>query len=261
MVTAPNLPSPRPLPAWGWGVLGLTFTIAIWEGLAQAHIVSPGSLPTFSATATRFIEFLGDPEFFDFLGHSLIAWTFGLFAATLIAIPGGIFIGLSATAFNFVRVVIESIRPVPPIVLLPLALLIIGGGVLYQTTLIVQGAMWPLLITTSYAIRNVDPVVSDTARAFRLTSFQTLFFVRIPAALPELATGLKLAAATAFAVTVVSEILGGAKGIGTQLMIAGSGGDTITVYAVTIVAGVVGLTISFIFGALEKRFLAWKISA
>ena len=68
---------------------------------------------------------------------------------------------------------------------------------------------------------------------------------------------MRLAAATAFGVTLVSEILGGARGLGTILMTAQSGGDVVTVYAVTIVAGVVGLGIATVFGLLERRLPGW----
>jgi ABC-type nitrate/sulfonate/bicarbonate transport system permease component len=245
----------RPLlPLVGVGVVAVS-----WEVATRMGAVSTTVLPRPSDTLSELVALLESAQFWSYLLLTLRAWGLGMVIAATIALPLGIWFGLSDRAYRFVRLPLEAIRPVPPIVILPLALLALGGGLAFQSALIVQGAMWPLLVTVVYGIRTTEAVTLDTARSFRLGSWRTLAFVRLPAAAPLIGSGLRLAAATAFAVTIVSELLGGARGIGTVLMIAESGGNVITVYAVTIVAGLVGLMIATVFGLAERRLLGWQV--
>ena len=152
----------------------------------------------------------------------------------------------------------EALRPIPPIVILPLALLVLSGGVGFKVLLIAQGALWPLLIQTSYGVRDVDAVVLDTARSFRLGPVRRILFVRIPAALPIVATALRLAAATAFAVSLATELVGGAPGLGQLLVVATSGNNLPQVYALTLAAGLFGLLVAGLFGAVQRPLLRWQ---
>jgi ABC-type nitrate/sulfonate/bicarbonate transport system permease component len=239
-------------------VVGLGIVLLGWEVAVRGGLVSTTVMPTMSDTAGRLAELVSTGSFWPYLLATLRAWALGLLIASSIALPLGILLGLNDRAYRFVRLPLEAVRPVPPIVILPLALLAIGGGVTFQAVLIVQGALWPLLISVTYAIRETEPVALDTARSFHLGAWRTLAFVRLPSAAPLIGSGLRLAAATAFAVTLVSEILGGARGLGTMLMTAQSGGDVTTVYAVTIVAGLVGLGIATVFGLVERHLPGWS---
>ncbi|MDO9486256.1 MAG: ABC transporter permease subunit [Actinomycetota bacterium] len=242
-------------------LIGIFVIASVWEIGTTRGWVNTNSVPTLHETVARTYELLVNSEFYEYLGGTLQAWAVGLAWAVVLAIPLGIVFGLNYWAYSFIRLPLEAIRPVPPVVILPLALLIIGGGLRFQATLIFQGAFWPLLITVIYAIRSTDAVSLDTARSFRFGLLRTVAFVRLPAAAPLIGSGLRLAAATAFGVTLVTEILGGASGIGTQLMIAQSGGDATSVFAVTIIAGIVGLIISGAFGKIEKSFLSWQVAS
>lgn len=239
-------------------VAGVGIALIAWDLAVRSGLLSQTVVPTVSDTASRLGELVTTGALWPFLMATLRAWITGLTIAVILALPIGILLGLSEPAYRFCRVPLEAIRPVPPIVILPLALLAIGGGIAFQSTLIVQGALWPLLIVVTYAIRDTEPVALDTARSFRLGGWRTLLFVRLPSAAPLIGSGLKLAAATAFAVTLVTEILGGARGIGTMLMTAQSGGDVTTVYAITVVAGLVGLGIAIAFGIIERSMPGWK---
>lgn len=237
---------------------GVTVVVVAWEAVTRSGLVTSTLMPTFTDTVAELGNLLATGTFRESLLLTLRAWAVGLLIAASIGIPLGIALGLSDRAYRFVRIPLEAIRPVPPIVILPLALLTLGGNIAFQATLIIQGALWPLLVTITYAVRDVDATTLDTARSFRFSPTRTLLFVRLPAALPLMASGLRLAAATAFAVTLVTELVGGAHGLGTVMMIGQSGGDVVRVYAVTLVGGLVGLAIAFAFGLAEKRVLRWQ---
>jgi ABC-type nitrate/sulfonate/bicarbonate transport system permease component len=242
-----------------WPAATFLLVLAVaWEAAPRLGLVSPSSVPTLSAVLGDLVRVIADPAVWRALALTVRTWVFGLVVGAALAIPLGVVLGLRHGVYEVVRVPLEAIRPIPPIVILPLALLVLGGGVAYQVVLVVQGAMWPLLIQTAYAVRHVDATVLDTARSFRLGRRRTLLWVRLPAAAPAVVTGLRLAAATAFAVTVVTELVGGARGVGALMMIAQSGGDVVRVYALTVLIGILGLAITAGFARLERRLLVWQ---
>ena len=236
-------------------ISGLVAVLAAWTVGRRVGLVPRESIPTIGDTLRELRTFAGQGEFWSRLAQTGQSWFVGLLVATVIAVPLGLLIGTSQFMQRFTRVTIEALRPIPPIVMLPLAILVLKGGLGFKVILIVQGALWPLLIQTIYGVRTTDPVALDTAKSFRLGTFRRLFLVRLPAAAAPIATGLRLAAATAFAVSLVTEIVGGAKGLGAFMIVAQTGGNAPAVFALTIVAGLYGLLIATVFGLLERRVL------
>lgn len=239
--------------------LGVAGLLIAWAALtAGAGVVPADVLPTPSDTFAAATSLVQEGEFWTGLRLTLVSWAVGLTVSAVIAIPAGVILASSERAFSVVRVPLEAMRPVPPIVVLPLALLVLGGGLTFKVVLIAQGALWPLLIQTLYGVRGVDPVTLDTARAFRFGRLRTLLRVQLPAASPTIVTALRLAAATAFAVCIVCELVGGASGTGNLLVLASSGNDLPRIFALTFVIGVVGLGIGAAFTAAERRLLHWS---
>ncbi|MBG0566411.1 ABC transporter permease [Actinoplanes aureus] len=233
--------------------LGIAGAAGLWESATRSGLVAPTDVPTLTSTVTALGDLLGSVPFWVAIGDTVRSWALGLVASAAVAIPLGLAIGASERAWRFVRIPVEALRPIPPIVILPLALLILHGGITFKIMLIMQGALWPLLIQTSYGVRDIDRVVLDTARSYRLGWWRRVVFVRLPAALPIVASALKLAAASAFAVALVTELIGGAPGLGQLLVVAAGGNDLPRVYALTLVAGLFGLLVAAAFGALQRR--------
>jgi ABC-type nitrate/sulfonate/bicarbonate transport system permease component len=233
--------------------LGIAGAGALWEAATRSGLVATTDVPTLSSTLAALGDLVGSVTFWTALGDTVRSWALGVLASAAIAIPLGLAVGASERTWRFVRIPVEALRPIPPIVLLPLALLVLQGGIEFKVVLIMQGALWPLLIQTSYGVRDLDAIVLDTARSYRLGWWRRVVFVRLPAALPIVASALKLAAAAAFAVALVTELIGGAAGLGQLLVVAASGNDLPRAYALTLVAGLFGVVVAAVFGALQHR--------
>ncbi|WP_412745352.1 ABC transporter permease [Krasilnikovia sp. MM14-A1004] len=238
--------------------VGLAGAAGLWEVTTRSGLVATTDVPTLSSTLTAFGGLLGSAVFWTATGDTVRSWALGLLVSAAIAIPVGLAIGASDRAWRFIRVPVEALRPIPPVVVLPLALLILSGGIGFKVFLIAQGVIWPLLIQTSYGVRNVDTVVLDTARSYRLDWWRRIVFVRLPAALPMVVIALQIAAATAFAIALATELIGGAPGLGQLLVVASSGDDLPRVYALTLAAGVFGLFVAVTFGALHRLVVAGR---
>lgn len=236
---------------------GLLAVAAAWQAATVSGLVPQTIAPTFTATLADLGTLLGDPEFWRQVQATLRSWALGLLLSILIAVPLGVLLGTGPRTYAFFRLPIESLRPIPPVVILPLALLLLGGDILFKVVLIAQGVVWPLMVQTAYGVRTTDPVTLDTATAFRIGRLRRTFLFRLPSAAPMIATGLRLAAASAFAVAIVTELVGGASGLGQLLVFAQSANDMTRVYSVTIFTGIAGVAITGGFVALERALLRW----
>ncbi|MFT4296202.1 MAG: ABC transporter permease [Micropruina sp.] len=261
-VTPARRPGRRSLPdgvgTWAQGAAGVLTLAVVWEVSVRTGLLTSSAVPSLSSTLADLFALLLVPGFWVTLGYTLTSAALGLLLALAVAVPFGLALAESAWLRRILGVTVDAVRPIPPIVLLPIAILTLGGGLDLKLVLILQGALWPLLIQTVYGIRTIDPVLLDVARSFRLTIWRRLLQVRLPAAAPIVFSGLRLAASIAFGVSIMTELVGGERGLGSILSIAQSGNNIERVYAITIVTGLVGLLISWAFGRLQHRLVPWQ---
>lgn len=222
--------------------------------------LDPVTFPTTTAIVNASAGLLVHMRFWAGLGHTAEAWALGLLIATALAIPSGMVIGNSKFLFASTRVVVDFLRPIPVVALLPLALLVFGTTLKMKLLLITFGAFWPLLIQVMYGARDVDPVVADTARAFRLSRARRFIFVVLPSAAPFVATGMRLAATGAFVVAIISELVAGGPGLGLLMFESDNALRYADTYALVFIAGLLGLGLNFGLGRLERLALRWHPS-
>src|SRR5699024_5546969 len=148
----------------------------------------------------------------------------------------------------------------PPIVIIPSVLLVLGVSLQMKLLLIFQGIFWVMLLQAVYGVRGVDPVMLDTAQTYGMSRLRRFFTVQLPGSLPFIVTGVRIAAIFALVVSIVAELVGGAAGLGNEILKAQSAGDDRTMYALILVTGVLGVLITAIFSGLERFVLFWHPS-
>ena len=155
---------------------------------------------------------------------------------------------------------IEFLRPIPSVALIPLAMLVLGNDAEMKIALIVFSTSWPVLFNTIYGMHDVDPIAKLTAKSFGRGRVSTLFTVSLPSAAPFIFTGVRIAASVALIVAISAELLAGAsEGLGRWMLDAGATGNRPDlVYAATLIAGLIGLVINAVLVVLERRFLSWQ---
>lgn len=186
-------------------------------------------------------------------------WALALALAIVVAVPLGFLIGSNEGAFRSTRLLVDFLRPIPVVALLPLFILIFSGLRL-NVYLAALGAFWPLLIQAIYGVRDVDPIARETARAYRVGRVRTALFVTLPSALPYLATGLRIAGTTALAIAVAVEMVVGSPGLGDAIINAQQGLRTDEMYGLIAATGFLGLVLTAILAAAERRTLSWHAS-
>lgn len=257
-----HTPESRRLPRTGrWlrGLAGLAALAAASEILGRAGIVHRDFLPPASTVLGRAVSLAGDPDFRTNLLATVKAWAVGLAIAVGGGVPLGLLLGGVPVLNTAVRAVVEFLRPIPSVALIPLVSLILGSGLTTEATLIVYASAWPVLFNTIYGLQDVDPVAKDTLRAFGFGRLAILWRVSLPSAAPFIATGVRLAAAVALVLAVGTEILSGfGEGLGTFIAQAQQSIDgTQDVLAGTVWAGALGLLINTVLVQGERRLFRW----
>jgi ABC-type nitrate/sulfonate/bicarbonate transport system permease component len=234
--------------------------LALWELVVGLGLLNENSVPSMSATVAELAELLGDAAFWSAVGNTLQGWALGLGIAAVLAIPLGILIGSSATAYRSVRFVVEFLRPIPSVALVPLAVLIYGVGLESKVFLAAFASFWPLFVQTLYGVQDVDPVATDTARSFGLNRFERLYKITLPSAVPYIATGVRISSSVALILAVTAEIVIGSAGLGREINVARSSGAVELMYALIITTGLLGWLLNIATTQAERRVLHWHPS-
>ena len=249
-----NLPT-----AWTRGAVGVLVGFGIVEVLTRAEFVNPAYIPPASSVIAETVRLFGDREFWEALGSTLWAAGYGLARAVLIAVPLGLVLGLSKWAYRAAITVVELLRPIPSVALIPLAILLYGTGTSMKAFLVTFACLWPILFNTIYGVHDVDRLGADTARVLGLGRFKTAVRVNLPAASPFIYTGIMIAVSVALILAIGAEIVaGGASGLGIEMGEARALGDLKLSYAYVTVSGLVGLVLYIVMEALERRLFRWR---
>lgn len=245
------------------GVAGVAVFLLGWELAGRSGAVDSALLPLASDSLARAARLATDEAFLADVGSTLLAAAIGLAVAIGVAVPAGTLLGTLPRVEAVLRPIIEFMRPIPSVALIPLALLVFTHELSSKVALVVYAASWPILVNTIYGLRDVDPLAQETLRGFGFGPVAVLWRVSLPSAAPFIATGIRLAAAITLILAISTEyIAGGAAGIGRFLIQASSGTDAMPdLVAVTLWTGFVGLLVNGLLVGVERRLFRWREAA
>ncbi|MEU6604260.1 ABC transporter permease [Streptomyces shenzhenensis] len=242
------------------GAAGLAAFLALGEAVPRLGLVKEAYFPPASRIAVALGDEVRDGAFWSALGDTLTGWALGL----VIAVAAGITAGVVVSVVPYLRAAtastIEFLRPIPSVALIPLAVLLYGTGLRSVLLLVVYAAFWQVLVQTLYGIQDVDPVADETARSYGLGTWARIRHVLWPTALPYVMTGVRLAASVALILAVTAELVIGAPGLGARIAVAQTSQAVPEMYALIVVAGLLGLLVNVGARTVERRALAWHQS-
>jgi NitT/TauT family transport system permease protein len=175
---------------------------------------------------------------------------------------GALVLGLSAGSFralgNVVEPIVELLRPIPPLAVLPLFIVWVGIGESSKIGFITYATFFPMFLTTVHAVRQIDPLLLRAARSLGARGLPLFLRVILPAALPDILTGIRLGVALSFFVIVISEFIGAEHGLG---FLINDGRNFFLVPQMlgsAIVLGLLGYAGNAAVRLLERRLLRWQ---
>jgi len=243
------------VPAVGFLLLALA-----WELAPRLGAVNPQFFPPFSVLVRELAHLALTQEFWAYIASTIRTWAIGLVFATVAGVAAGLVIGLVPGARRYTHSTIEFLRPIPSVALIPGVILIFGSRYQSGVVLITYAAFWQVLIQMLYGLNDIDTVARDTARSFRLGTWGYVRHVAWPTLLPFLFTGVRLAASIALVLAVTAEMVIGTFGIGRGIVVAQTSAAVPTMFALVIVAGLLGVGINAAARVLERRVLRWHPS-
>ncbi len=249
---------------WQRGLVGLTVFLLLAQLLGSSGVLSRSVLPLASTVLARAAGLVGNPRFLTDLAATLEAWAAGLAIAVAVAVPCGLILGNVPGVRSATRALVEFLRPIPAVVLIPLVALLLGPGLRMNVTLIAYAAAWPVLLNTIYGLDDVDPLAKETLRAFGFGRMAVIRRVCLPSAAPFIVTGIRLASSVAIVVSIgIGVVTGRIDGNGIGAFIADastSAPNTAVVLAAALLAGVLGLALNALIAWAGRRALPWHHS-
>lgn len=239
------------------GVAGILVVLAAFQLFPQLGLVSQDTFPPVGDDLRALWDAMGEASFWTAVRDTLLGWSIGLSLAAAIGIPLGILIGSVPLVYRGLHTIIEFLRPIPSVALLPLAVLTFGTDLDSKLFLVVFASLWPILVQVTYGVQDVDPVATDTARSFGVSPWRRLVRVTLPSALPYAATGLRISSSVAIVLSITAELVIGAPGLGREITIAQESGAYALMYGLIIATGLLGWAATALLEGIEKRGLHW----
>lgn len=254
-----NSSAPR-LPAAAWkgrpaavllplGVLAIL--LVAWD--LAVRISGTILFPAPLEVASAIVELIAKGLLFKYAAASLFRVTWGYLLAVLVGVPFGLCLGWYLPARQAFNPLIQVFRPISPIAWIPVAILWFGVTDAAPIFLIFLASVFPIAVSAMAAVRGVHPVYLRAGRNFGLSSFELFRRVILPATLPEILTGLRIALGIAWLVVVAAEMIAANSGLGYLIIDARNAGRRYDlVLAGMVLIGVIGWLLDLLIRQLEK---------
>jgi ABC-type nitrate/sulfonate/bicarbonate transport system permease component len=253
--------------SWVWRWVVLAAGIAGWQLWASAARSSFFPPPSAIVARMHRLWFSGPaahafltPDATANLLPSLGRVLSGLAIAAAIGVPLGIALGRSPAVTDYLNPLLQFARALPVVTMAPVFIVLFKLGTQMEVATIVFGTVWPILLNTIDGAASVDAVQLETARAFRLSRWERLVWIVIPAALPKAFAGFRLSLSLSLILMVFAELVGASNGIGYEMSNASNSFDMTLLWSTIVLLGILGYLLNELLGGAERLILAWHAS-
>jgi len=239
-----------------WSLAGVSLFVAAWA-VATRH-APPSGVPGPAATLRGLLDVARSGALVRNVVASVFRVAVGFTLGTLAGVPLGLWIGWHARAHAFFNPVLQALRPISPIAWLPIATLWLGSGDSAAVFLIFLSSFFPIVVAAAAAVRTIDRRYLRAAENFGVHSIALARTVILPASLPQIFTGLRVALGVGWVVVVAAEMLGVTSGLGYQINDARNNLRFDLVVAAMVVIGAIGYMLDGLLRALERRAFVYR---
>lgn len=243
-----------------FNVLGVLLFLAVWQSASMLNLFGPDFSASFSPVAafSALGEMIRSGELLHHSIPSIRRVLTSLFLAIIVALPVGVLVGYFKRVEQLTYVVFQFMRMISPLAWMPIAIIIFGVGDVSVTFLLWLVAIWPLILNTSHGAGRVSPLWVNMSRTMGAGDSGILRKVIIPAAVPDMLTGLRLAVGVSWIILVPAEMLGVPDGLGYFILDTRDRFRYDQLMATIMVIGAIGYLLDSVNRWLIRKF-AWKI--
>lgn len=239
------------------GLVTMLLLLGVWEALVRVGVWEYDYLPAPSAVFQASQRLITSGELSENLLHTLRVTLTGWAGASLAGIALGLWLGLSDGARRYTLSSLELIRTVPPVTLVPVALLLFGFSARMELTVILFASAWPVVLATMAGVRDTQDELLDVAHVLRLSTRATVSKIVLPGALRSIVVGLRLALSLSLVLAVVAEMLGNPDGLGHALVSAQLALQPEEMFAYVFAIGLLGVGLNASLAYLTTRAMPW----
>jgi ABC-type nitrate/sulfonate/bicarbonate transport system permease component len=234
------------------GLLPLVVLLVAWQ------LLQSGPSPYFPAPSQWWsagLRLFQRNDLIGAFGATTLTFLEGLTLAIVMGGAIGVLVGVSGLAARSLGPLLEFMRSIPPPATVPVFALLIGYNEMMKLTVVTLSALWPILINTTSAAQQIDPLLIDVARSFRLTPWDRIRRIVAPAVVPALLLGIRVALPLALVVALLVEMLTSLPGIGAMMIRSQRNFQSAEVYALLVLIGLFGFVVNDVFAVIESIIL------
>lgn len=236
----------------------LLIVALIWEAISRMGLVSAKLLPSFSQTIAALVALLADGSILQNGVQSVWRALLGFIAAVIVGATLGAGMALIPSVRTALNPLVQIFYPLPKSALIPLVLVWFGLGNLSKTFLVFLGCLLPMILSTYNGLRGVESVLGWSGRSLGASRWQVMHEILLPAAMPQILTGIRTTIAFMFLLMVSSELVIATNGLGFMIGMLGDNGAYPSMFAVILTVTALGFAADRGFLALTNYLLRWR---
>ncbi len=231
----------------GWATV--LAVLALWQLLVATGVLEFDYLPSPTEVGGALADEISSGALLSAAGYTIGIAVLASAIAIVVGVAIGLAVGLVAPVRDNTMASLDVLRTLPVVALMPVALLVWGAGSQTEIIVATYAAVWPILLNTAGGVRAVHPRLHEVSRTFRLNRAEKMRKIVLPAAIPAILVGCRLAVVNALVIAIVAEMLVSSKGLGWSLVQAQQALQPSTMWGYAVACGVIG----FAFNALLVR--------
>ncbi|HCX84078.1 MAG TPA: nitrate ABC transporter permease [Micrococcales bacterium] len=237
------------------GLLLPALLLLVWQLVTTTGLVPAYKLPTPASVWAAAVDLASNGDLYLYTAISTQRVLLGFAIGSALGLVVGAVVGLSRLGDVLLSTTLGAIRAVPSLAWVPLLILWLKVGEESKITLIAIGAFFPVYTTVSAALRHVDPHLVEAGRVYGLRGVSLLTGVQLPAVLPSVVSGLRLALAQSWLFLVAAELIASSMGLGFLLVDSGNNGRVDRMILAIVMLALMGKLTDALIGLLERRVL------
>lgn len=240
------------------GILSIAGGLVLWEVLTRLLLENELLIPPFSSVMASLWTLTTSGKLNAHLEATLLEFACGFSTACVIGVVLGYFMGMHKWFDELMDPWVAALYSIPIIAIVPIIIIWFGIGMLSKIIVVFKITVVAIMLNTAAGIKNLDPVWLELAKSMRLSSWQTTYKIRFPAAFPYIVTGMRLGVGRALLGVIVAELLASNAGLGYLLRDASETWDSPKLFVTVILLAAMGLISFHLIKKMEQRIAPWR---
>lgn len=232
--------------------------IILWQFAANGGVINVQLFPSPTKIGMAFVKSVETGKLQLNILISLKRVLIGYLYGAVLGIVVGVLLGLSKKAYRLFSFLLEILRPIPIIAWVPVLIMILGIGEISKIIVIIIGSFWSIFLNTYDGVRNVDMKYLEVSNMFMKSETETVLRVMLPAALPNIFTGLRIGIGSAWISVIGAELIASSAGLGYMISYSREMAQPANMYVSVFIIGIIGYIINGVLKVIEKKALKWN---